>query len=1278
MNNLIRNDKHTTCPGTGNQYKSQNVKGCASGHICDDPLKWKELGENITCCWGNLCNGVTHKKNSITGRWSFLFLSCSLLCICRSPLLLFSFFSLEDRIEKRQIMGNGNAQGSQSVLSAQQETVSKGCASSPDCKSWSVGTGCWIREYINKCCDTDHCNADPGSLSQNLNGKRCYTCDEEDCSKTVSCWGNENYCFTAYEPSSHQLVDTKGCASKSACDQEPGEILGFNGNIICCEGNLCNVAQSVTQTFMDNGVKSVTQSLTYNSVKSVNQSFMDNAIKSVTQRFLFLCYDSRESIYEPDLRNLDQFAEKLGDEVTTATGCAMPNECDLSVLCCDTDLCNEQNDSGISQYSALFYKDPSAKPLFQQSILDVDCDLPYDPYYVDCPEGKICYTCEEENCSQIQSCVRDEDYCFTAKENQYQSLTKGCASERMCEDPRNWFGPGDNITCCSGNLCNGAHNGFCLDCYDCQDQPEGPCENQITCDDEHSMCASRGISKYESSESFCKCRITGLIYWCWSSEEVTTATGCAMPNECDSFSIQCCDTDLCNQQDDSGISQYSDSTYGYDYVDYSNGKICYTCEKENCSQIQSCVRDEDYCFTAKGNHYQSHTLKGCASKRRCEDPSDSFGPGYSITCCWGDLCNSAQIGTKIEIISKKCAFPHQCIRWSVSTSSWKKKYSAQCCDTDFCNKQDAPVRRVVKPSVKRLRELELKSHSIYLSHQDADLGTTFQQLLEASPLAPEQKETISARCLAFLKEVLAQCQMGLPASMEMLRKLELPHMHLQASAVLLFILLTGGFSLVCYECSSQQEGPCEEQMTCNAVNNSCTSRRQVIYNDLYSNQNGKKCHTCHEEDCSNTVSCRGNEDYCFTGNEPSILKGCASKYFCDDPSKILPSVNITCCSGDLCNGAQSVTQSLLFLCCSLLSFMHLQVSIVLFFILLTGGFSLDCYKCQDQPEPSCEEQMTCDNEQSMCARRTTIKIERTEHAETTKKSCVMLDECESWSFTKHIWSKAVSVQCCDTDLCSEQTDREYQKQSQHQPQIVKGCASAYICYNATEMLELENHSQYQPQTVKGCASANFCYNETEGLDFVGNVTCCEGNLCNDYYSYENRRRCFTCDKEDCSYEVFCQENEDYCFTAYKNHSQYQPQTVKGCASTNFCYNKTEGLDFVGNVTCCWGNLCNDFNTYSHRSNGKRCYTCDSKDCLKIMNCWGNEDYCFSSNKTLSHQSVAKKGCASKSACERELERIAGPYGNVTCCEGNLCNGAQSVTQSFLFLCCSVLSFILLH
>ena len=89
------------------------------------------------------------------------------------------------------------------------------------------------------------------------------------------------------------------------------------------------------------------------------------------------------------------------------------------------------------------------------------------------------------------------------------------------------------------------------------------------------------------------------------------------------------------------------------------------------------------------------------------------------------------------------------------------------------------LRRIVKPSVLRmntdshLRELDLKSSSLYLSHQDTDLGYSFQQHLEASTLAPEVKETISSRCLDFLKEVLAQYQMRLPASLEMLHKLEL-------------------------------------------------------------------------------------------------------------------------------------------------------------------------------------------------------------------------------------------------------------------------------------------------------------------------------------------------------------------------------------------------------------------------------------------------------------------------------------------------------------------------
>ncbi|KAE8285753.1 hypothetical protein D5F01_LYC15421 [Larimichthys crocea] len=88
------------------------------------------------------------------------------------------------------------------------------------------------------------------------------------------------------------------------------------------------------------------------------------------------------------------------------------------------------------------------------------------------------------------------------------------------------------------------------------------------------------------------------------------------------------------------------------------------------------------------------------------------------------------------------------------------------------------LRRVVKPSIlrmnndSRLRQLDLKSSSLYLSHQDADLGSSFQQQLEASTLAPEWKDRISVSCFDFLKEVLVQYQMRLSESMEMLRKLD--------------------------------------------------------------------------------------------------------------------------------------------------------------------------------------------------------------------------------------------------------------------------------------------------------------------------------------------------------------------------------------------------------------------------------------------------------------------------------------------------------------------------
>ncbi len=66
---------------------------------------------------------------------------------------------------------------------------------------------------------------------------------------------------------------------------------------------------------------------------------------------------------------------------------------------------------------------------------------------------------------------------------------------------------------------------------------------------------------------------------------------------------------------------------------------------------------------------------------------------------------------------------------------------------------------------------------------------------------------------------------------------------------------------------------------------------------------------------------------------------------------------------------------------------------------------------------------------------------------------------------------------------------------------------------------------------------------------------------------------------------------------------------------------------------------------------------------------------FFSSVSVGGQSVVK-GCVSKSICDAATS--AGGFQGVSCCEGNLCNGAESVTQSVLFLCGALFSFILLH
>ncbi|KAK2872356.1 hypothetical protein QQF64_018046 [Cirrhinus molitorella] len=111
--------------------------------------------------------------------------------------------------------------------------------------------------------------------------------------------------------------------------------------------------------------------------------------------------------------------------------------------------------------------------------------------------------------------------------------------------------------------------------------------------------------------------------------------------------------------------------------------------------------------------------------------------------------------------------------------------------------------------------------------------------------------------------------------------------------------------------------------------------------------------------------------------------------------------------------------------------------------------------------------------------------------------------------------------------------------------------------------------------------------------------------------------------------------------------------------------------------CCNTDRCNiqDAPDPSNVPNGKKCYSCDEKSCSNILSCSGSEDRCFTATGGFGGQSTVK-GCVSKSICDSQasVKDVQG----ASCCEGNLCNSAQSVTQSFLFLCCSLLFFILLQ
>ncbi|KAF5904186.1 urokinase plasminogen activator surface receptor-like, partial [Clarias magur] len=75
----------------------------------------------------------------------------------------------------------------------------KTCGTPETCVRGSMNVGVMKMIANTKCCKTNKCNTEtmPALSRQASNGKMCYTCEDDNCTRTMECEGNEDRCITA-------------------------------------------------------------------------------------------------------------------------------------------------------------------------------------------------------------------------------------------------------------------------------------------------------------------------------------------------------------------------------------------------------------------------------------------------------------------------------------------------------------------------------------------------------------------------------------------------------------------------------------------------------------------------------------------------------------------------------------------------------------------------------------------------------------------------------------------------------------------------------------------------------------------------------------------------------------------------------------------------------------------------------------------------------------------------------------------------------------------------
>ncbi|KAL2084318.1 hypothetical protein ACEWY4_019836 [Coilia grayii] len=136
----------------------------------------------------------------------------------------------------------------------QQDVDFRTCFPSEQCITGALNFGVVKSTVSTRCCKTDRCNSQKTpelNTNTTANGKECFTCEGDDCTKKLSCAGNEDRCTKVTTEVEGQKITMKGCASRNVCVGDFSAQLGSLAvGLSCCEGNLCNSAKSVGESLL--------------------------------------------------------------------------------------------------------------------------------------------------------------------------------------------------------------------------------------------------------------------------------------------------------------------------------------------------------------------------------------------------------------------------------------------------------------------------------------------------------------------------------------------------------------------------------------------------------------------------------------------------------------------------------------------------------------------------------------------------------------------------------------------------------------------------------------------------------------------------------------------------------------------------------------------------------------------------------------------------------------------------------------------------------------------